>query len=383
MTAVALTSPSTTDPRRRRRTARGDARAEARIDGQLAHVAARVEAALGRDLAALLLVGGYARGEGGLVGSDRAPAAYNDYDLVAIVRNRAATSLRARLRALARGLSEELGIEVDLWPIDESALPSLPPTLFWLDVSLGGAEVLAGDVGVAARIREITPRDVPHAEAARLLVNRAVGLALSNLEAHDRDLRRARHGHKAVLACGDALLLAADLYAPTVTERAISLERQRPAPAVGDALADAYVDAARFRERPDAWRPPGGETLPAWYARIVELVEKTHLAYEAARVGAPKTPAGYACFRDRLFRDAPDLSLGPLVAIKAWLGGHAPLTPMLGHPRERLARAAVALAYGSRAAGCRAIATRLLGQERGASDDMVHAALRRLSAVSG
>jgi hypothetical protein len=338
---------------------------------------------LGHDLAALILVGGYARGEGGLVSRGNELRAYNDFDLVAIVRNHRAKSLRAPILALGRSLSEGLGIEIDLWPIDESALPTLPSTLFWLDVSLGGAEVLAGDPRVAGKVRAVKPREVPHAEAARLLANRAVGVALSNLEREDRDMRRARHGNKAVLACGDAFLLAADLYAPTVADRVTVLERQRRAPRVGDALADAYADAARFRRRPDEWRPPRGESLDAWYARTVALVASKHLAYEAARVGTPETPAGYASFRGRLFRDAPDMSAGPLAAIAARVRGRAPLWPFVGHPRERLARVAVALAYGHASSGCRAIAARLLGLEAGASDDALHSALLSLVEVSG
>lgn len=380
MSAVAVV----TRERVRRRTACGDARAEARIEADLADVAGQVEEELGEELRALLLVGSYARGEGGAVRArDGGLGPYNDYDLVAIVREHAAAALRAPLLALARRLSEEREIEVDLWPVDESSLASLPPTLFWLDVSLGGVEVVCGDPLGVDHLRRIKPRDVPHAEAARLLMNRAVGLALSNLEREDEDLRRARHAHKAVLACGDALLLAADLYAPTVAARASALDRQRPAPRVGDALADAYRDAALFRARPDEWRAPAGESLERWYVRTRALVASRHLAYEAARVGSPPTPAGYAASQTPLFGDAPDLSPGWLAAVRAWWRRQAPLIPFVGHPRERLARVAVALAYGHASAGCRAIAARLLGVEPEATDDELHRALRTLTEVAG
>jgi hypothetical protein len=33
---------------------------------------------------------------------------------------------------------------VDVWPFEERKLTAIPPTLFWLDVSLGGVRVLAG-----------------------------------------------------------------------------------------------------------------------------------------------------------------------------------------------------------------------------------------------
>jgi len=236
---------------------------------------------------------------------------------------------------------------------------------------------------------------VPHAEAARLLANRAVGIALSNLEREDRDLRRARHGHKAVLACGDARLLAADVYRPTVAARVVEITRQRGAPAIGDELAFAYADAAAFRTRPDHWAPPGDQSLDAWSRRIIDLVGRSHLSYEALRVGTPASPAGYANHRGALFRGAPDVAQGPLAAFRAWSRGRAPVSPWVGHPRERLARVAVALAYGHEHPGTRAIAARLLGLAKhdgeGASgsraprvsDEALHAALSRLAEVAG
>ncbi|MBW2463599.1 MAG: hypothetical protein JRH11_18250 [Deltaproteobacteria bacterium] len=236
---------------------------------------------------------------------------------------------------------------------------------------------------------------MPHAEAARLLANRAVGIALSNLEREDRDLRRARHGHKAVLACGDARLLAADVYRPTVAARVVEITRQRGAPAIGDELAFAYADAAAFRTRPDHWAPPGDQSLDAWSRRIIDLVGRSHLSYEALRVGTPASPAGYANHRGALFRGAPDVAQGPLAAFRAWSRGRAPVSPWVGHPRERLARVAVALAYGHEHPGTRAIAARLLGLAKhdgeGASgsraprvsDEALHAALSRLAEVAG
>jgi hypothetical protein len=60
-----------------------------------------------------------------------------------------------------------------------------------------------------------------------------------------------------------------------------------------------------------------------------------------------------------------------------------PLTPWLGHPRERLARVAVALAYAPDDANCHAIATRLLGLGSDASGDAIGRALLDLTEVGG
>jgi hypothetical protein len=366
-----------------RRTTSGLPRAEARIAEDIATITRAVEARLGDRLSALLLVGGYARGEGSVVERDGTLGPYNDYDLVFVAGRGSISRLHAPLVALGHDLSKSLGVDVDFWPVARAKLASLAPTLFWLDVKLGAVEVLAGDEGVLDDLPNLSARDVPLAEAARLLSNRAVGLALSNLEAEDRDLRRARHGHKAVLACGDALLLAADLYRPTIAARAKELARLEHAPAVRDAFAELYADAATFRARPDVWSPPRTETLESWYARVVRHVADVHLAFEARRVGAPASPAGYAVSKSPLFRGAPDVSRLPISALRAAFRGRAPLTPWIGHPRERLARVAVALAYQPRADGSRAIAARLLGLSPTASDRELHRALSKLSEVAG
>ncbi len=336
-------------------------------------------AAMGADLRALALAGSYSRGEGGATLSALgALGLHNDLDLVAVVRSGAARWQR-RLAPLSERLSREAGVAVDTWAIDEAALRKAPPTLFWLDVALGGVRVLHGDPGLFELAH--TPRSVPLDEAGRLLANRAVGLALSNLTPGDP--AAARHGHKAILACGDALLLAADRYRPTLRERLAELKRLRAAPAVGDALVDRYAEALSFRARTDLWQP--ASTLADWYAEVRGEVARFHLAFESWRRGAPGSAAGYARFGGKLYPGMPDVRAGgsPLAALRAALEGRAPLFPYLGHPRERLARAAVALAYAPADPESRAAACSLLGLRSGAADGALASRLRALSLRAG
>ncbi|WP_437640426.1 hypothetical protein [Sorangium sp. So ce854] len=368
-------------PGRPRFTLCGDPRAEMAIARDLASIAASAEELLGPRLGGLLLLGGYARGEGGAVERAGELGPFNDYDLVAVVRGRAAgPHERARLRALGHALAQRLGVDVDLLPLSEDDLPRLPPTLFWLDAALGGVRVVMGPPALAGRLPRLSPRRVSLDECGRLLMNRAAGLALSNLEpSAGNDERLARHGHKAAFACGDARLLACGRYRPSHVEKLAELERLEGSPAVGADLVAAYRDAVAFRARPDRWRPPGGD-LAAWYARLRALVARWHLDHEAWRAGAPADPRAYAAFRGRLFRDLPDVRPGaaPLAALRAALEGAAPLLPYVGHPRERLARAAVPLAYAPDDPASRAAAERLLGVPAGAPDVVLRERLRAL-----
>jgi hypothetical protein len=357
----------------------GDTGAEARIARDLATIAAAVEARLGPRLRALLLVGGYARGEGSVVARRGELGPFNDYDLVAVVRGRA-SSLRRVLNEAGHALSLRLGVDVDLLPFSEDDLAHVPATLFWLDAALGGLLVVSGPAAILGRVRRFTARCVPLEEGGRLLANRAVGLALSNLEpAAGNEDRLARHGHKAALACGDARLLACDRYRPTHAEKLAELERLQGSPSVGTDLVSAYRDATAFRARPDLWRPPGGD-LAAWYAQVRQLVARSHLDHEAWRVGAPAEPQAFARWPGRVFPDLPDVRAGaaPLAALRAAIERAAPLFPYVGHPRERLARVAVALAYGHDDPPTRAAAASLLGASDDAEDPVLHARLQAL-----
>jgi len=357
------------------------------IAGALAAVTDAVTSALGARLAALLLVGSYARGEGGVVERRGALHPYNDFDLVAVVRG-GGRGLRSRLAAIGHAWTARLGVDVDIYPVGAPALASPPPTLFWLDVALGGVRVLAGDERLLDAVRRLRPRDVPLEEAARLLANRAVGLALSNLERAPADRTRPqRHVHKAALAVGDALLLAADRYQPTVAARAEALRGLAGAPRVGPALVARYEDAARFRLRPERWAPPAGEPLDLWLAAAVADLGRRHLAFERLRAGAPSDVAAFAAWSGRLYPRLSDVRPGGalLASLRAAARAEAPLLPWTGHPRERLARVAVALAYGGADPRARREAERLLGTP-GANpggDERLRRALGSLLLVGG
>ena len=351
---------------------------EARVAHEVELAGARIAEALGPRLRALLLVGSYGRGEGGALGKEGRLAPDNDYDLVAVVDG-GARGLRPLLGETCARISASLRFDVEAWPIDAAELARLPPTLFWLDAARDGACLVRGDEATAARLRPITARQVPLDECGRLLANRAVGLALSNLEVAADPLRLARHAHKAVLACGDALLLAADRYLPRQEQRLRALEALQDAPAVGPELVSAYREALVFRARPDRWQPP--RPLQQWYAGARDLVCRAHLAFESWRAGAPVDPLAFAGWRGTLYRRLPDVRSAALSAFGAALSGDAPLRPYLGHPRERLARAAVALAYGA-GSEHRAAAARLLGAPDASAAELSRR-LRTLAARAG
>lgn len=215
----------------------------ARIGADLARIAQRVEEG-DPWLVALVLTGGFSRGEGTF--RDGAPV--NDYDLVA-VRSRPGGGDRARV--LGERLTREIGLEVDLLPVWRARLPHVGRKLFWLDLKLGG-RIIAGDAAVLDALPAFGPAALDPRESARLLGNRAAGLLLALPapgEAPD-PRQTALQSAKAVLAAMDASLLHAGLYAPTLRERL--------------GMSKGHEHAATFA-RAVEWKLAGGDSAPvAW-----------------------------------------------------------------------------------------------------------------------
>ncbi|MBS2023734.1 MAG: glycosyltransferase [Deltaproteobacteria bacterium] len=356
-----------------------DPAAEAGVGAAIANSVTLIREAMGTALESLALVGSYARGEGGVQLRGGAPGPSNDLDFVAVVPGNV-RAWRKKLELLSLEWSMRIGVHVEVWAVGRKFLRRVPPTLFWLDVAQGGHRVLHGDARAFAL--PIEPRMVPLDEAGRLLANRAVGLALSNIEGGEGTM--IRHAHKMVLACGDALLLAADRYVTTMRGRAKELERLAVAPSIGPELVRRYAEAVAWRASKGDW-VPRGQTVDAWYADVRQDAKRWHLAFERFRAGAPAEVLAFVRSRKRVYQALPDVRpLGAmLAALRAAVKREASLFPVLGHPRERLARVAVALAYAPHDPGARAEACALLGLPEKATKSELTARLRLLAARAG
>ncbi len=379
----------------------------AKIERDLDAITRATRDALGDSLEALVLVGGYARSEGGVIRTATGWQAHNDYDLIASVTGSMRVA-RRKLSEVARACTERVGVDVDLWPVRPALLDAPPATLFWLDCALGSARILHGRRDRLAHL-DLSVRALPLEEGSRLLANRAVGVALSRLAAvsgeaasgqphdasHDAShdapndaspIVVARHVHKAVLAAGDALLIAADAYGPSVAVRADAIADLADAPSIGDPLAVAYRDAAAFRLRPDLWRAPAGVSFDAWVTSTLAHVARAHLAFESWRLGRAIDLASFVRAKTPIFTDLRDTRrLGGWVSWARARRDGVPLpSPRTTSPRERLARAATGLAYGDAHVGAEALA--LLGIAPAVADvrnaDVAREARRRLRALA-
>ena len=224
-------------------TAARDAAADAAVRAALPEIVAAVRGCALPGFAGLVLGGGYGRGEGGATAAHRL---YNDLDLFVFLDapEAAFPSFAQRLAPVAAAFTARLGVDVDFTLRTASRLRRDGRRLMVQELLRGHVALDPADFDLAAwsGVRPRAAADLPAGEAARLVMNRGMGLefARRRLAANGgrADAFVLRNLNKAVLGAGDARLIAEGRYAWRLDAREAAL---------GDA---AYARACAFKRRP-------------------------------------------------------------------------------------------------------------------------------------
>ena len=238
--------------------------AEARIQADLDRIVAAVRATAGpRDsLAAVFLLGGYARGDGTAVQSSPGSwRGFNDYDLLLMFDS--APEDPGPYQQLARDLARELEIDfVDLGLASRQDLETGQATLFWYEF-YRSHRVLWRRPGTTWSFPDLSLDSLDPLESVRLLHNRGMSLLWSALRLWPQGVPRSATenaspedrrfgviaGHKAVLAAGEARLLP-EWWSLSQAERAGKV-LNAPPPWAGADFPERYRRAVAFRRAPD------------------------------------------------------------------------------------------------------------------------------------
>ena len=132
--------------------------------------------ALGDNLYALALGGGYGRGEGGVQLIDGEERPYNDLDFCLAVNDKSRVD-QAALQAISQSWAPHLGLHVDFSrPLSPEDLRDLPPWLVWKELIEGHIHLAGDKEAFTGRGLAWLKRPLPRVEAAKLLLNRGGGL---------------------------------------------------------------------------------------------------------------------------------------------------------------------------------------------------------------
>lgn len=263
----------------------------------MAELGEATQAALGSNLVALVLGGGYGRGEGGIVHAGGADHAFNDVDLFLFVNDPASVDT-SRLHSIERSYSEKIHAEVEFGPATVvESLSRMRPAQMWFDL-IHGHVVIAGDQSVMDRFDPQVASTVPAYEASRLLLNRGAGLLWARVAScgawqfPDPDFVR-RNVWKANLALRDAALILDGSYPETWRTRTDAynkwFDKARPSSTLLQKAAVAR--AAKFKLEPGDF--PEIESIEASVGQWVEAF----LELESIRFGTSLSdPTAYEKF---------------------------------------------------------------------------------------
>lgn len=178
----------------------------------------------GEDLIALVLGGGFGRGDGCVVFSNGREMPYNDVDLFLITTTPFLRHGKATAE-LAHKYEHILGVAVDFSrPQTLRMIAQWPATLMWQELALGH-RVLYGDADVLLNsVPNCVLQPLPAIEAGRLLLNRGAGVAWAQLVAlglapQPDPTFVARNYFKCAMAIPDALLIAQGRYSSDPREK--------------------------------------------------------------------------------------------------------------------------------------------------------------------
>lgn len=277
---------------------RTDARFLADPDPQ---VEAFIERDLARALEAILteyrppalhgvyLVGGFARGEGCVLVRYGRIHLISDYDLVVITRkptrDRNARALRDRLESIV------CAPFVEVWLMDAESLRSRPPMIAFYEMRSAYRTLWGDPEALRSALPDIDPAAIPLHDGSRTLANRFASLLWAYIQAsrpaRPSDAERAQRNYqavKAILALGDAFLLATRRYHYSLEERTRRVAAL-PAATIDAELSQAYRAAAAAKLRPGS----GDSLLKAWDVRdrwqwLADICTRTYERYEALRL---------------------------------------------------------------------------------------------------
>ncbi len=281
---------------------RGSTAFDAAIDAHMHRIAEALYASrFSSHWKALVLLGGYGRGEGSpKIGPNGREEPFNDYDLI-VVTTSLRPALRRELKRLEKELTAELGLPVDLFPYLKRRLPHCEFSLLNFEMK-HGHRVIRGDPHILDAMPDYPLARLPLSEGTRLLMNRGKllldvkrRLTLADPPTGGERRKLLKFLFKADLAFGDCALLIRRAYdiSCTVRKERIGSIDLSGLDEPGDLVA-AWLRAVDFKERVD-FRPLENANIHLHLAASLRRFERTFLWYERRRLNRTfRTPEKYA-----------------------------------------------------------------------------------------
>lgn len=284
---------------------------------------------------ALVLGGGYGRGEGGVLDTDEGQEFFNDLDYFLFTDEPNSGALGEWIREWEQIETQRLGVDVEVKALPVSDVEEGLAGMMFADLVAGHVTV-AGDGEFLTKLEaRVNFETVGAEEATRLLWNRGSGLFFARQMMEDRTFVVRNHS-KMKLALGDAWLCVRGRYDSRCRvrgERFAACELPREL----EHLRQWHRDAVEFKFRPvvsqasETVLREESELLARAWSQVFLQVEQERLATKELDL------AGYLQER-KLFPQSPSWR-NMAMAVRDRLKRSAFLRPVADYPRGALMRA--------------------------------------------
>jgi hypothetical protein len=270
-------------------TVRGSQKVESLIGDMVAEIAELFgENLQPADYEALILLGGYGRGEGGVLWEKGVEKPHNNFDFILLSKNMSESEnakLKERLMVKVAEKSQKLKIGIDLSVISANKLRHSACRIIWYDMRFGHKTILGNSHFVPALTR-FSQDKIPAWDARNLLVNRGTLMIINDLilEKSQLDMRFQRlivkHIIKAIIGYGDTLLFFLDDYSWSYLQKQKNMQQRSD---VDPQFKAIYDEAMNFRFQPDYPRYLAKD-LNAWTEELRAHFQKIFLICESKRL---------------------------------------------------------------------------------------------------
>lgn len=291
-------------------TVRGSETLEVKIEEMVNEIRDRVRRTVDpAHCRALLMIGGYGRGEGGVVVRDGIEMPHNNFDFILFTQDLPLHIIEQKKQEIDREMVDFSGknhVDIDISILDIHALTKCDGRIMWFDMRYGH-KLIFGDDSFVVNNNKFSLAGIPPWDARNLLVNRGTLMIINELLLEqDSDARNRntiiKHSVKAIIGYGDALLYFLGNYHWSYVEKQQLMRRQE---GIDDGFRDLYDRAMEFRFQPD-YQHFLKSDLRSWMDELRTSFNRIHLKCESLRLNHPTiTWEEYpeAAFRHAVFED--------------------------------------------------------------------------------
>jgi len=234
-----------------------------------------------KQTAALILIGGYGRGEGGIVQENGTYHPHNNLDLLYIYNGNINTKMSELADSKLQEISKKYGIGIDMSAINRQKLMRLDGLVVGYDMRFGHRTLL-GDSSFLKEHQAFSLYNIDPADVRQLLVNRGTLLLINRLLLNKETLTKdekkliIKHAVKAIIGYGDALLYFNDSYHWSYAQKQLNMSELKN---IDNGIKDLYSEAILFRFMPD-YDTYLKKDLKAWNDELIRMLSSIHLECE-------------------------------------------------------------------------------------------------------